>query len=182
MSLRDIYIRKDVILREIQKKYSISIKDLREILENFSKDMRLSWVIPDKFNMEHCVENWFIFSRTLLNYLLESFFHKKFNFGREVEFAGIKFLSNLGLDIVVANYKTKRGEIDIVCKEKETFRFVEVKGSIVFRSEEQINRRKINKIVKVSEDFTNEVVCQEVGYDALLFDGKSFKYYRDYLI
>ncbi len=182
MTLQNIYLNRDKIIGVALKKYSISLLDLRSILQNYSKGLNLSWVIPDNFKMEHSIENWFIFSKTLFNYLIENFFCKKFSFGREVELAGAKFLSSLGFEIVVMNYRVKGGEIDIVCKENDVFRFVEVKGNLVFRSEEIITRRKINKILKVSEDFTNEVFCQKLGYDALIFDGSDFVYYRDYLV
>jgi putative endonuclease len=47
--------------------------------------------------------------------------------GKTGEEAAVGFLRDNGYKILVRNYKTKLGEIDIVAKDKDTLAFIEVK-------------------------------------------------------
>jgi len=48
--------------------------------------------------------------------------------GRSSEDLATKFLQNNGYKIIVRNYKTALGEIDIIAKDKDTICFIEVKS------------------------------------------------------
>ena len=64
-----------------------------------------------------------------------------------------EYLENLGYKIVAQNYKNKIGEIDIICKEKDTMVFVEVKcrQSLKFgHPREAVNFYKQSKIRNVA--------------------------------
>jgi len=51
----------------------------------------------------------------------------RINLGREGEDLAAGFLSRNGYKIILRNYKTKLGEVDIIAWDKETICFVEVK-------------------------------------------------------
>ncbi|MBU0503332.1 MAG: YraN family protein [Candidatus Omnitrophota bacterium] len=50
------------------------------------------------------------------------------DFGREAEETAARFLKNKGYKIILRNYKTRLGEIDIIAKDKEVLCFIEVKA------------------------------------------------------
>ncbi|MCX8029120.1 MAG: YraN family protein [Brevinematales bacterium] len=185
MDLRSIASNRDRIILKHLNYYGISLEDLRLLLGSFANNITINWFISDNYGLDRFVENWFLFSQTLMKYILDKKFYGKFNIGREVEIKGAKNLSQMGMSILIMNYRSKRGEIDIIAHDGESFRFVEVRSSFSsFLPQEKLDRTKTNKILLVSEDFTNEVYCNNVGvgYDALLFDGKVFTYCKDYLI
>lgn len=185
MKFQEIVNKKDRILLNLTNKYKISIQELREILKEYSEGILFSWIIPKKFNLEEEIENWFIFSQTALKYILGNKLFSKFNLGREVEIKGCKYLSSLGFKIILLNYRSNNCEIDIICSDEErSVRFVEVKSSFnkTITPDEKINKEKINKILKASEDFINEVGYLKVQYDALFFNDNTFRYYQEYII
>ncbi len=72
------------------------------------------------------------------------------------------FLKNKKCDIVLRNYNTKYGEIDIIAKNEEYIIFVEVKTRSKIseiRPSDSINRAKVIKILKTANMFlsTNEI-------------------------
>ncbi|MFN4245619.1 MAG: YraN family protein [Brevinematia bacterium] len=183
MKLLELYQKHEMIISRFIKKYKVSLVQLREILENRSKNIKFSWFIQEKFSLEKSIENWFSFSPSMMKYILENRYIGKFNLGKEVEIKGCEFLSSLGFEILVLNYSTKEGEIDIICCRENEVRFVEVKSSFSKISpEEKIDVRKTNRIITVSEDFIDEIGCFDFGYDALFFNGREFRYCRDFLM
>ncbi|MEN2997838.1 MAG: YraN family protein [Brevinematia bacterium] len=183
MQLSEIAKRKDKIISRILKTHNISINELREILTSYLEGINLSWMIVEKFGLEKKVENWFIFSQTLLNYVLKNKFHCYLNIGRETELKGCRYLSSLGFSIISLNYHSRNGEVDIICYDGKSIRFVEVKSTFSkFIPEEKLSKGKANKILTVSEDFISEIDYQDVGYDALVLSEGIFKYYKDYLV
>lgn len=81
-----------------------------------------------------------------------------------------EYLQNLGYKILNRNYWQKWGELDIVCKKKETVHFVEVKTVSyetkadlewavtheTWRPEEQVHKRKLHQIEKALETWLSE--------------------------
>lgn len=180
MTIKELFEKGDRFIKNLMLDYEVS--NLDKILEEILKDVKVSWFLVDYFSLKRVLVNWVIFSPTLVKYILDKRFRNLFNKGKEVEFLGCKYLSNIGLEIVLTNYRTRNGEIDIVGFDGRSFRFIEVKSSFSFvKPEENITYLKVNKILLVSDDFISEVACQEVGYDALLFDKGKFTYVRDYL-
>lgn len=183
MDFEKVVRGRDKILSSITRKYNITLEELVRVLEFYSKGIVFDWLLVDMYGLSRTPENWFLFSQTFLRYVFQNKFEGKVNVGREVEIRGCRYLCGLGMKIVITNYRTKAGEIDIICSDNNVIRFVEVRSSFSsFLPEERLDRVKTNKILKTSEDFTSKVLTHEVGYDVLLFDGNRFTYYRDYLV
>jgi putative endonuclease len=70
--------------------------------------------------------------------------------GRRGERLAVDFLKKKGYRIVETNYRTRRGEIDIVCEQGDCLVLVEVKTrrSLAFgQPEEAVDRRKRKKML-----------------------------------
>jgi len=73
--------------------------------------------------------------------------------GRIGEEAAGKFLEDKGLCVVLKNFRTKLGEIDLICKDKDVLVFVEVKtkkGGDFGTPEEMFTRGKYNKVRRMA--------------------------------
>jgi len=71
------------------------------------------------------------------------------------KFAGF-YLFLKGYKLLEFNYGTRFGEIDIICRDKDTIVFVEVKyrkNKKFGAAEEFVDKRKIKKIVKTAKDY-----------------------------
>ena len=74
---------------------------------------------------------------------------KEYLFGFKSEDRAVKYLKNLGYEIVDRNFKSKFGEIDIVAKKDEILHFIEVKAtSGEYESIYRVTPKKIEKIIK----------------------------------
>src|SRR3989344_5191505 len=68
-----------------------------------------------------------------------------------------KFLLKNGYSIVEKNFKVNFGEIDIIAYKNDIIHFVEVKARyspLKVMPYEQVNQRKINKLIKLSSIYT----------------------------
>jgi len=75
------------------------------------------------------------------------------------EEAAVNLLKENGYKILVRNYKTKLGEIDIIAKDKDTFAFIEVKSRHSDRfglPAEAVSRHKQRQISKAALSFLKE--------------------------
>jgi putative endonuclease len=178
------FLKSKSLLSKFVKTLSLSYEDLAVILENGISSFKLSWLLVDKFGFERTKVNWLMFSPVLLNYLIKRELFNNYNKGREAEIKGAEYLSHIGLELLLMNYRTKNGEIDIIAVNNNFIRFVEVKSSYTFiQPEERINSDKVNKILAVSEDFFVDLgFVLERGYDALVINHEGISYLRDYLI
>ena len=76
--------------------------------------------------------------------------------GKSGEDSALNFLKENGYKILVKNYKTKLGEVDIIAYDKDTLCFIEVKtrGSLRFGSpQEAVSHFKQRQISKVALQF-----------------------------
>jgi putative endonuclease len=89
--------------------------------------------------------------------------------GRKGERLATDFLRKKGYRVVEKNYRTRRGEIDIVCEHKGCVVFVEVKTrrSLSFGSpEEAVDKRKRSKMLDTAARYlierfkTDKVDCR----------------------
>jgi len=83
----------------------------------------------------------------------------KKSFGEKGEELAVKYLKNLGYEIVARNYRFGHGEIDIVAKDKDTLVFIEVKTreNLNFGPPElAVTKRKQQQIKKISEAYLYE--------------------------
>ena len=167
------------------KVYQISSDDLFSKLEKELEGFNFSWMLVDKFGFERNAINWLKFSPALLKYLVNKVFFGKYDKGKEAEIKSARHLSSLGFEIVIMNYRSVNGEIDIVIFGSGIIRFVEVKSSYtsIIEPEERIDKIKINKILAVSEDFFVDLGgVFGGGYDVIVVGREGIFYLPDYLL
>ena len=92
--------------------------------------------------------------------------------GRKGEDLAASHLRNLGWEILERNYRTKLGEIDLVCRDHDSIVFVEVKtrASADFaRPDESVTQRKRAKLRRLVEDYlvTHRLESRDVRFDVL---------------
>ena len=76
--------------------------------------------------------------------------------GRKGEDLAASYLRNLGWEILERNYRTRLGEIDLVCRDRESIVFVEVKTRIetdFARPDQSVTQRKQAKLRRLVEDY-----------------------------
>jgi len=79
--------------------------------------------------------------------------------GKRGEDLAVEYLRNVGFEIVERNYKGRRGEIDIIARNKEGLRFVEVrlrKSDTLVPPAETIIKRKKRRIISAAREFLYE--------------------------
>jgi putative endonuclease len=95
--------------------------------------------------------------------------------GRAAEEAARRFLETHGFSTLAVNYRSKQGEIDLICHEGTTLVLVEVKerakGSIQ-ELDRAIDRKKIQRILKTAEKYIEEYTPRfdEIRVDAVLVE------------
>ena len=76
--------------------------------------------------------------------------------GRVGENIAKKYLQDLGYELITTNFRTKKGEIDIICRKSKDLVLVEVKSlrTTNFGSgEERISKTKQKKLIKTTYQF-----------------------------
>jgi putative endonuclease len=76
--------------------------------------------------------------------------------GRKGEDLAASYLRNLGWEIVERNYRTRLGEIDIVCRDRDSIVFVEVKTRTMTdfaRPDQSVTQHKQAKLRRLAEDY-----------------------------
>lgn len=84
---------------------------------------------------------------------------KRIELGRRGEDLAADFLKRNGYRVLLRNYKTKLGEIDIIAKDKDTLCFVEVKARYSDRCglpQESVSQDKQKKISRLAVCFLKE--------------------------
>ena len=96
--------------------------------------------------------------------------------GLDGENRACAYLRNKGYEIVERNFRTRGGEIDIICSRGETLFFVEVKslpkGNLEILSHE-LNRRKQQKIIKTAKCYlqkNRQYSNRLIQFDVLALD------------
>jgi putative endonuclease len=87
--------------------------------------------------------------------------------GRRGERLAVRLLTELGLEILVCNYRARRGEIDIVARDNETLCFVEVKTrrrAGRSRPGAAVGRAKQRAIVRAARQYLREIGRPPVVY------------------
>ena len=92
--------------------------------------------------------------------------------GKSGEDTALNFLKENGYKILVKNYKTKLGEVDIIAYDKGTLCFIEVKtrGSLRFGSpQEAVSHFKQRQISKVALQFLkrNNLLNKKARFDVV---------------
>lgn len=79
--------------------------------------------------------------------------------GRAGEDAAIRFLKELGFGILERNWRCRVGEVDVICLDRDTLVFVEVRtrGTSARTSPAQsVNRCKITKLTRAASFFLSQ--------------------------
>ena len=102
------------------------------------------------------------------------------------EFLAARFLEQRGLRIIARNYRCRRGEVDLVAREKDTLVFVEVRwrsGNRFGGAAESIDARKQRRLVAAARHylavFRVTLACR---FDAILIGeeaGETLEWLRD---
>ena len=74
--------------------------------------------------------------------------------GRMAEEAAGRYLEGLGYEVIMRNYHTRYGEIDLICRNNNILVFIEVKakrGGLFGRPEEMFTRYKYEKVKRMGE-------------------------------
>lgn len=91
--------------------------------------------------------------------------------GRSAEVAAAAYLEQHGYQILMSNYRGRRGEIDLVARDGPTIVFVEVKGrrAGVEHSLEAVDVRKRRRIVQAALEYisTRSLVGASVRFDVV---------------
>jgi putative endonuclease len=92
--------------------------------------------------------------------------------GRKGEDLAASYLRDLGWEILERNYRTRLGEIDLVCQDRGTIVFVEVKtrASADFaRPDQSVTRRKQAKLRRLVEGYLmrHNLESSDVRFDVL---------------
>ena len=98
------------------------------------------------------------------------------NIGKLGEGLAENYLVNKGYEIIMCNYSTRFGEIDLICLDKEVTVFVEVKAkkTLAFGTpEEMFTRGKYNKVKRMATVYLKgkdtscriDMVAVELGND-----------------
>jgi len=81
------------------------------------------------------------------------------NLGKQGEGVAVEFLKKQGYRVVERNYRTRKGEIDVVCEHSGCIIFVEVKTrrSLAFgHPEEAVDERKQRRMAQIAVDYLTE--------------------------
>ena len=94
-------------------------------------------------------------------------------FGNRSEAAAAAYLKRKGYAILHTHWRTRRGEIDIVCQKEDVLVFVEVKSAAydsVGYLAERINTRKRRRIQLAALDYVshNKIPAGGTRFDAVL--------------
>ena len=99
--------------------------------------------------------------------------------GKQYEHLGCLYLEQRGWRILVQNYYSRHGEIDIICVKEEELCFVEVKGRGRQTSwnDEIISPSKRRKIQQTAEIYlaSTDIQFSAVQFAVLWIEGESFQ-------
>jgi putative endonuclease len=92
--------------------------------------------------------------------------------GRKGEDLAASYFRDRGWEILERNYRSRRGEIDLVCQDRGTIVFVEVKArtSAGFaRPDESVTHRKQAKLRRLVEEYlvTHRLESSDIRFDVL---------------
>lgn len=88
-------------------------------------------------------------------------------FGNQGEAIAAAFLQNLGYQILTRQYRTKGGEIDLICQDGNEIVFVEVKtrrSSLFGFPEMSVTPSKIGRMIKASDQYMSVAFSEEVPW------------------
>ena len=98
--------------------------------------------------------------------------------GRAAEDWAVRYLQELGYQILARNFRGRSGEIDVVARQGDTFVFLEVKGSLRQPRVEAVQARQIQRVRRTAQEFLqSRCYSQEslMRFDVLLTWGSPYQ-------
>ena len=103
--------------------------------------------------------------------------------GQEGQKIAEDYLKKTGYKIIVTNFRTRLGEIDIIAEEKGQFVFIEVKyrkGPNFGLGFEAVNKKKLAKINLVAEQYLkNNKTTKNCRIDVVSIDGVNIQHFKN---
>lgn len=99
--------------------------------------------------------------------------------GRQAEDRALTFLENEGLSVIVRNYRSAQGEIDLIMQDGDATVFVEVRSRTrnkILHTIETIDQRKQNKIILTSQHYLQNAERSSTPYyrfDVISISGRT---------
>lgn len=92
--------------------------------------------------------------------------------GREAEAAAARWLEGQGFEVLARNHATRRGEVDLVCREGETLCFVEVRSRAaggLLDPVQTITPRKARRVAAAAADWAarNRALERPMRFDVV---------------
>jgi putative endonuclease len=103
-------------------------------------------------------------------------------FGRAAEDDTAKYLMSIGYTIVTRRFKTKHGEIDLVCLDGDIVVFVEVKARRVpgYVPEESIGQAKLDAMGRAARSYFEKIgENRPHRFDVVAIDPGGRRHHRD---
>ncbi|HYR41883.1 MAG TPA: YraN family protein [Terriglobia bacterium] len=92
-------------------------------------------------------------------------FHRLLTFGRRSEILAIDHIRTLGYRIVIAPYRTKSGEVDVIAWDGGTLVFIEVKARQNSEPpEDSVGYRKQQRIIRAAQAYISRYRLHETPY------------------
>ena len=102
--------------------------------------------------------------------------------GKKGEEQAVTALKAAGMEVIMKNFRSKTGEIDIIALDKETIVFIEVKTWSAFGIEDLgygIDLRKQRKIIKTAKFFLSEnrkYSNMSIRFDVIFIDNNTINH------
>jgi len=91
--------------------------------------------------------------------------YKLIPFGRRSEILGVDYLRSLGYRVVASGYRTKNGEVDIVCWDRDILVFVEVKArQSKDPPEDAVSLRKLQRVIRAAHAYISRHRLHDASY------------------
>ncbi len=107
-------------------------------------------------------------------------------FGLDGEERAAKYLKKQGYEIVVRNFQSRFGEIDIIAENKEYIVFAEVKArseNSIAEPKEFVDLRKQRKIIKTAEIFLSENITEkQPRFDVVEVKKEKGRYFINHIL
>ncbi|MFN0116842.1 MAG: YraN family protein [Elusimicrobiota bacterium] len=103
--------------------------------------------------------------------------------GKEGETKALEFLENKGFKLIEKNYRCREGEVDLICQDKNTIVFVEVKNrtsETYGLPQEAVTLNKKRKMIKAALTFLQEknMWDQSVRFDVVSVGSEKLTHFR----
>ncbi|HID32359.1 MAG TPA: YraN family protein [bacterium (Candidatus Stahlbacteria)] len=105
--------------------------------------------------------------------------------GQRGEDSAVGYLKRHGFEILLRNFRTRRGEIDIIARNKEGIRFIEVrmrKDDSLVLPQETIIKKKKKRIISAAREYLSKEHLfgkEDCHFDVIAIDGDDIDYIPD---